>query len=89
MRDAQMEGVMPKETIKEWPEKKSSKPRVEVRWGPDHHDSIQLTVDRGQKFSFNGESSWYTGLTVCLEVEEDIDRLIKALKKAKKQTQLR
>lgn len=80
---------MPKEVIKEWPEKKSSKPRVEVRWGPDQYNSIQLTVDRGNKFSFHGDSSWYTGLTVTLEVEDDIDRLIKALQKAKRQTELR
>lgn len=81
---------MPKEVIKEWPEKKTSKPRVEVRWGPEYYDHIQLTVDRGEKFSFHKSGSeWYTGLTLSLEVEEDIDRLIKALKKAKRQTKLR
>jgi hypothetical protein len=84
-----LEGVMPKEVIKESPERKRSKPRVEVRWGSAHNDYVELYIDRGQKFSFHGNDSWYTGLGLILDNESELDRLIKALKKAKRKTKLR
>lgn len=79
---------MPKEVIKEWKKRRSSKPYIEVRWGPDHYNKIQVTIDRGEGFVFlvDEEEEIYTGLTIMLDDEEDLDRLIKALQKAKRQT---
>lgn len=78
---------MPKEVIKEWPQKKSSKPRIEVRWGSMHNDYVEIEINRGEKFSFLVDpDNVYDGLTVVLTDQGDFDRLIKTLQKAKRQT---
>jgi hypothetical protein len=77
---------MPKETIKEHP---ASQAVVEVRWG-EFQDCVELTVDRGQAFSFlafdGSRFDIYTGLTVNFDTPEQIDELIKVLKRAKRKT---
>lgn len=82
---------MPKEVIPESPNLKKSKKgaQIEVRWGKENYDEIQLVVDRKTTFWFINENDPVeksTTLAVSLYSEKQIDELIKALKRAKKQT---
>ena len=84
-------GVMPKEIIAESFNLKKSKrgAQIEVRWGADHHNSIQLVVDRKTPFWFINENEPVeksTLLAVSLYSEKQIDALIDALQRAKKKT---
>lgn len=72
---------MPKETIKAF-----GKQKVEVKWGKGHFDAIQLGVDLGSRFKFNGGDETFTGLWFTFENEDELDRLIWILKRAKKQS---
>lgn len=87
---------MPKETIKEWKNRRSNTPALDVRWGNDFFDCIQVVVNRGERFVFidkkgkvitdPDEPEFYTQLAITLFNEEDVDRLIKALQRAKRKT---
>lgn len=76
---------MPKEVIKEW---RGGSSAVEVRWGPDNFNAIQVGVDRHDLFTFDSDRSGdkYTSLFVVLNSKEDVDALIKALQRAKRKT---
>ena len=86
---------MPKENINEYDDGDG---RVEVLWGPDHFNCIQIGVDLNQEFEFvldnpesaelddEGNPMRYTGLWIILNTPEKVDRLISALRRAKRKT---
>ncbi len=81
---------MPKESIKEW---RTAHSQVEVRWGDINRGGVLVGVDRATPFKFVGipdddpeKDVEFTGLYVFLSTEEDVDALIKALRKAKRST---
>lgn len=89
---------MPKEVIRE-NQKKNTGPHIDIRWGRDHFDTVMLKVDRETPFVFvdkNGEPlddggdpfskvpGTYTGLAFYFEDEDQVDKLIWTLKRAKK-----
>ena len=76
---------MPKEVIKEGIGKEAA---LEVRWGPEHFYTIQLTIDRNASFIFCDDEDYeeFTGLTLNLWNKEQVDTLIKVLQRAKRKT---
>lgn len=76
---------MPKEVIHEYD---GEDPKIEVRWGGIDRGYVCVGVDRGEPFKFteDDENDQYTALYVLLDSKESVNRVIKALKKARNKT---